>query len=363
MARKLSFRKKVLFYSVPYVVLLLLLSGTELVVRVIYPHVPSINIYVAGRTHADDKVGASTYEGDPLLGWRLKADLNDHWWDFTVFSTNDRHFRHRKAIERKRPDTVRIVCLGDSIVFGYRVPVSFLENPQDYSRTDLPYAWLLEDKLNKRFPQKKVEAIIMAVPGYSSHQGLAWLKRDIDWLEPDIITVSFGWNDTDPRELPDKDTLPTNRLKVAARWLVAHSQAAIYAMRWIQSYRGNEQAGKPRVIQPRVSQTDYVENMMAMADLGRKHGAKVILIGQQYRDAITNPPQARQIADYRKALATASQEADVGFLSIPELTEDSGSTNESLFGELVHPNAIGHALIATRLEEMMIKRNFLENGS
>jgi lysophospholipase L1-like esterase len=363
MVQKLGFRNKVIYYSAPYVVFLLLLLGVDLVVRSFFPYVPSINLYVAGQTHADDKVGAVTYEGDPLLGWRLKANLTDHWWDYTMFSTNEQHFRHRAPIGRKGSDTLRIICLGDSITFGYRVPLSFPQNPQSYVRSELPYAWLLEDKLKKLYPGKKIEAIAMAVPGYTSHQGLAWLKRDIDWLEPDIVTVSYGWNDTDTRELPDKVTLTTDRLKVIARWLIAHSQAAIYATRWVQSIRSNKPANQPRIIQPRVSQEDYVDNTIAIAKLGREHGAKVIIIGQQYRDAVTHPPQARLISVYRKALATASQAADFDFLLIPELTEDSGNANEKLFGEIVHPNAAGHELIATRLEEMMVKRHFLEKGN
>ena len=34
---------------------------------------------------------------------------------------------------------------------------------------------------------------------------------------------------------------------------------------------------------------------------------------------------------------------------IPELTEESGDTNQELFGEVIHPNERGHFLMANRV--------------
>lgn len=41
----------------------------------------------------------------------------------------------------------------------------------------------------------RAEVLTAAVPGYTSHQGLAWLRRQLLAAAPDVIVVYFGWND------------------------------------------------------------------------------------------------------------------------------------------------------------------------
>ncbi len=41
----------------------------------------------------------------------------------------------------------------------------------------------------------RAEVLTAAVPGYTSHQGLAWLRRQLLAAAPDIVVVYFGWND------------------------------------------------------------------------------------------------------------------------------------------------------------------------
>jgi lysophospholipase L1-like esterase len=41
----------------------------------------------------------------------------------------------------------------------------------------------------------RAEILTAAVPGYSSHQGLAWLRSQLLSARPDVIVVYFGWND------------------------------------------------------------------------------------------------------------------------------------------------------------------------
>ena len=41
----------------------------------------------------------------------------------------------------------------------------------------------------------RVEVLTAAVPGYTSYQGLAWLRSQLLAARPDVIVVYFGWND------------------------------------------------------------------------------------------------------------------------------------------------------------------------
>src|SRR5262249_54878478 len=150
---------------------------------------------------------STIFEGDSLLLWRLKPNLDRAIWDFTVLSTNAQHFRAAYPVTNKPAGVFRIVCLGDSVTFGYRVPPVWPERPTDYNPEWLPYPMLLEKELRTANPGKQIEVIAMAVPGYTSHQGLAWLRRDIAVLEPDVLTVSFGWNDVSFSDVPDREAI------------------------------------------------------------------------------------------------------------------------------------------------------------
>ena len=96
---------------------------------------------------------------------------------------------------------------GNSVTFGYRVPVVWPERPKDYDQDWLPYPMLLEKQLRLANLGRQIEVITMAVPGYTSHQGLAWLRHDIDYLQPDMVIVSFGWNDVSLSDIPDREAI------------------------------------------------------------------------------------------------------------------------------------------------------------
>jgi len=109
----------------------------------------------------------------------------------------------------------------------------------------------------------------------------------------------------------------------------------------------------------RVGQMEYVENFNAIVSLARDRGAKVIVIGAPYRDSTTNPPEAQLMTQYRKALKSAMQQSQTPYLEILELTEAAGSVNEGWFGELIHPNHLGHRLIASELLKLMAQHGLL----
>jgi len=349
----LSTKRKLLFYAIAYSVFLAALLLIEIGVRQLLPPIASIRYFVAGPTQADDPAGAAVFEGDPLLGWHLKAHLKKVWWDYTYFSTDNRHIRYHRDIGAKPENTFRIVCLGDSVTFGYRVPVSWPEHPDRINPDALPFPDLIEKRLKELFPEKTVECIPLAAPGYSSHQGLAWLKRDIDWLRPDILIVSYGWNDTDFRRVEDKASLPTDRLSVAMRFLCSKSQAILHILKRCSAFNKTDTVATQQV--NRVSSEDYIKNMMAITSLAKAHGSQIVVIGQFYRDSTSHPRQAMTIALNRQRLKKACKTENIAYLEIQELTEAHYPANKQLFGELIHPNHLGHKMIAERLIPIVTK--------
>lgn len=359
-SNKIPLRRRLLYIGFIYVVFLLLLLSVELVTRLTMTRVESLDLFVntaQQKMQVASPQQSTIFEGDPLLLWRLKPNLDHVYWDFTNVSTNAQSFRADYPTGRKPAGTFRIVCLGDSVTFGYRVPPVWPEKPNDYNPEWQPYPMLLEKELQKANPNRSIEVFPMAVPGYTSHQGLAWLRRDIGYLQPDMVIASFGWNDASLSEAPDRELIDTHWSSVTGRWLIDHSQAIAHATRWFRSRQGV----KPVVHTPapRVSQKDYVDNLNAIVRLAKDHGAAVIVIGAPYRDSVTNPPEAQLMRQYRSWLKSEMQQNQTPYLEILELTEAAGTVNQGFFGELIHPNHMGHRLMASELLEMMSQQRLL----
>ena len=361
-SNKIPLRRRLLYIGFIYVVFLLLLLSVELVTRLTMTRVESLDLFVntvQQKMQVASPQQSTIFEGDPLLLWRLKPNLDHVYWDYTNVSTNAQSFRADYPIGRKPAGTFRIVCLGDSVTFGYRVPPVWPEKPKDYNPEWQPYPMLLEKELRNANSNRSIEVFPMAVPGYTSHQGLAWLRRDIGYLQPDMVIASFGWNDASLSDAPDRELIDTRWSSVTGRWLIDHSQAIAHLTRWFRSRKDVKPVVRTPV--PRVSQKDYVDNFNAIVRLAKDHGAAVIVIGAPYRDSVTNPPEAQLMTQYRAWLKSEMAKNQTPYLEILELTEAAGSVNQGFFGELIHPNHMGHRLMASELLELMSERHLLKD--
>jgi lysophospholipase L1-like esterase len=338
-----------MFLAVPFLVFFSFLALVEVVVRSTLPHISSLDFFVtAPRQQAQfvDAARVRIFEGDPLLFWRVMPNLHDVVWDATRVSTSAQGLRYGHDVGRKPAGTFRIVCVGDSVTFGFRVPRVFARRPRE-SPEWLPYPMLLEKWLRAANPGRSIEVIPLATPGYSSHQGLAWLRRDIGWLQPDVVTVCFGWNDIDLRAASDAQAMKTGWASVMARRLVSRSQALMHASAWLRARRARAGA-RPDTVR-RVSPERLVGNEIEMARLAREHGAAAVLIGAVYRDRVAHPPEGDVIGADRANLRAAAREAGIPFLEVKELTEDAYPANARLFEEHIHPNHRGHRVLAAAL--------------
>jgi lysophospholipase L1-like esterase len=357
---RIPLSRRLAYVAIIYLIFILLFLAVEVGTRLLLPHISSLDLFVVTpqqKAQVADPKQSTIFEGDPLLLWRLKPNLNNVLWDFTVLSTNAQHLRADRPLQTKQAGAIRIVCLGDSVTFGYRVPTVWPDKPNDYDRTALPFPMLLEKELRTANPNRQIEVVTMAVPGYTSHQGLAWLRRDIDRLKPDLLTISFGWNDASFSDFPDSEAIKTNWQAVTIRWLVDHSQAFAHATHWLRL--GHSSSAKVVRPAPRVLEQDYLNNMLAMAELGRQKQTKVIILAAPYRDRTTNPAEAALMQSYRDGLQSVSNQNGIAFLEVRELTPDAYPANQGWFGELIHPNHMGHRLMTSELLKLLAKTRAL----
>lgn len=112
---------------------------------------------------------------DPELLWKFQPGSMFHGR-----TINQLGFREREVSAQKAPGTRRIICMGDSITGQGRPGYAEYLHNQLQDQPPGPGGW---------------EAFNVGVHGYCILQGLVLFDRLDPVLDPDIVTIYFGWND------------------------------------------------------------------------------------------------------------------------------------------------------------------------
>jgi hypothetical protein len=100
-------------------------------------------------------------------------------------ATNSLGMRDSEPLPSDLPGLIRIVCIGDSVTFGYGVGV-------DEAFPNVLESLLRQSPLVKDRP---VEVLNMGVSGYSSADEAAVIEHKALGLNPDIILIGYVQND------------------------------------------------------------------------------------------------------------------------------------------------------------------------
>ena len=120
---------------------------------------------------------------DAVRGQRLAAGY-DGWFAGVPVHINRLELRDRREYElAKRPNTFRILVLGDSVTFGHG------------SVAEHTYPFLLEQRLKAWRSDVDWQVWNAAVPGYNTSQELAHLLEAGPRMQPDLVVVGFFEND------------------------------------------------------------------------------------------------------------------------------------------------------------------------
>jgi lysophospholipase L1-like esterase len=113
----------------------------------------------------------------PTSFQRLALD-EDLFWTLPPNETgvNGWGFKGENVIVPKPVGVCRILFLGDSV-------------------PGQGYPELVERLLKQRYPQQKIEVVNLALAGYSSWQGRAVVDKYGTAVAPEVVVVSYGWND------------------------------------------------------------------------------------------------------------------------------------------------------------------------
>ena len=120
---------------------------------------------------------------DAVRGQRLAANY-DGWFAGVPVHINQIELRDEREYDlAKRPNTFRILVLGDSVTFGHG------------SVSEHAYPYLLEQRLKAWRPEVEWQVWNAAVPGYNTSQELAHLLEVGPRFQPDLVVVGFFEND------------------------------------------------------------------------------------------------------------------------------------------------------------------------
>jgi len=362
--------KKILLTFLPVLIFIGILAGIEITVRLTKPNMSALDYMLslnsAYKEQYEDPNNENIFESDPALGFKLIPNKRNVTWDQTYVSTNSRGMRYDKEVGPKEPGTVRIAAYGDSISFGWRVPMIKPDEKvlsEERKKTEKPYWMRLEDKLSTVYPDKNVEVMSFGVPGYSTYQGYESMKKSIGWSKPDIAIIQFGNNDQSMGEIKIKILNQEDKVLFNnSYWAITSKNPFVVSQSIMHLSQAllNRTSGKSSNTTSRVSQQDFVSNTLAMCKLAAENGATPLVILPIYRGPEEQGTSGHRLQQYREALREALKETDYLYIEIKELTGAGFPGNLNLFLEHIHPNSDGHSLMATRLAELMLSNNLLK---
>ena len=145
----------------------------------------------------------------------------------------------------KPPNTVRIICYGDSNTDG----------PLEGGAWPAALAEILGIRI-EHGRRDAYEVLNAGVTGYSSYQGLRRLEQEIDLYHPDVVLVSFGWNDastsisTEDKAFADSTAFQsvTPWAVAVRRWLFRYDAALVAARFVTRLERPNRPSRRPSVL-------------------------------------------------------------------------------------------------------------------
>ncbi len=260
---------------------------------------------------------------------------------------HDNEFRRARVTEEKPPGVFRIICLGGSFTYGW--PHNKPEEAADI------YPAVLQALLNgsRAEGEPRYEVINAGVGGYTSYQGLLYLRKRLLRFKPDLIVVAFGANDgVETRAI---GMTLTDR-EYYAQWADGERGSGSSAIRSLRQHsrvvalvdhgvRAARLAMGPT--RPRVSPAEFRQNLEAMNALGREQGFKVVLLYELSRE-LRSPEQMPQRLRYYSALDELGRqsEAEPILLDNLSLAEKERRRLDDLFVDTNHLSKEGHRWLA-----------------
>lgn len=199
---------------------------------------------------------------DPVLSWVLKPGIDTIYGDVQV-RTGKMGFRGGDPNPQIQS---KILCLGDSVTFGWNVS------------EDESFPAQLEALLISRYPGG-LNVINAGIPGHSSHQGRLRIENLIKRFRPEHAILCYGINDRFPSKLTDRECQAGFAKTIN---LIKKSQifTLLSAFQPAGSQIRPEPQNIPNAVTHRVTAHQFEENIDWMIKICRNNNVRVILISE-----------------------------------------------------------------------------------
>ena len=294
------------------------------------PNSDGYSIRIYGRTNL---VVRQTFDLSQLRQPGVRVDV-------APFHINALGNRGAESDFAKPADTTRLVFLGDSVTFGY-----YVRDEEAYPAV-VAARWQASSSSSRH-----VEEINAGVSGLNVDQIFCHLReRALSW-SPDAVIWGFYVNDLVEQEA---DVLfPVRRL---GGWTCLDETAlgrlierCLLASRWGFSLAVD---GQHPVNQTVEQAWRHAERLVEESHrLLEARGATLILVAIPSAIQLGRPWTR---CSYQERLRRLCARHDIGFVDpLPLLESASPATNLYVSGDLIHPNAQGHAVIASAIVETL----------
>lgn len=304
-------------------------------------------IVIRGEEDIDTKAkeGDTKVILDPELLWRFAPGAG---WD--GIRINSLGFRDREFPAVKPAGTRRVIVMGDSCT----------------AQGQPPYSTLLHDLLQREQPTDAPwQAFNTGVFGYSSMQGLRQFQNTVRRLQPDVVTLYFGWNDHWLYDRPDHLRMAVRLNPVRAKIAAALQKKRFYGAlaRVAQPPAVAEAKGEDNRTY-RVPQPIYKATLVEFIAEIRAAGATPLLITAPRRNltpAVVRSGHARSVeevhrvhAEYVEITRAVAAETGTPLLDLAAVMEDP-AYDAYFSGDGIHFQQPGLQFIAEQLHTKLME--------
>lgn len=309
---------------------------------------------------------------DPILQFKVDPAMQPQGQPLNSLGLRGPEFGPR------RPGLLRIIALGDSCTFGY------IGREAGVGTTFQPYPLKLQRFVERRVGEGVVEVLNAGVPGYNTYHGILLLRSKLRGLDPDLITVRYGWNDHFLSVAGETRLYsePENPLLRGLEDLALRTQLYAFVRRLGLELRAlrqpvQEQAEAAFLAQkewePTVPPAQYAANLRRLVELGHERGAEVwLLTAPRNRDADGEARERlasrnkidfdrlMQIHDeYNEIVRRVGQETGTLVVDMVEAYRPYRGTPVFLPTDVVHPAQGGQNLEAETLYRTLVRRGLV----
>jgi len=304
------------------------------------------------------------FQRHPTLFWELVPNKQIKG-DFIAkgeYRINSQGFRGKEFEPDKAANTIRICCIGNSCTFGWEIPEGNT------------YSELLETALTKNYPGRKFEVINCGVPGYTSQQGLTLLKDKILDYRPDIITLSFGWNDIwgAGKGITDREQKIHSRLIINLQNALAKLKTyrlLKYVLLELSEKKGLESFDHENPAY-RVSRDEYRENLAEIHRIALENGIIPIYLTSPAPDArvyfgsgtITQLEKLFEIHEqYNHIIRDLRDTRQYWVVPLATYFQNQPGLFDPELKDYIHYNQAGHLQVAELIANYMKRYRIIDN--